>query len=71
MTACYYIKQRKGEVHPHEVLRELKQKRFVVSSAVARYEVVQEFHRHVVSTHGNGGKAATKGGKGKPNAKAT
>jgi hypothetical protein len=69
MTACFYIKQRKGEAHPQEVLRELKQKRFVVSSAVARYEVVQEFHRHVVLTHGNGGKA-TKGGKSKK-AKAT
>lgn len=60
MAACYYIKQRKGEAHPHEILRELKQKRFVVSSAVARYKVVQDFHSHVVSTHGNGRKATAK-----------
>jgi protein-tyrosine phosphatase len=52
MTACFYIKQRKGEAHPHEVVRELKQRRHVVSTAVARYQVVQEYHAHVVSMHG-------------------
>lgn len=58
MTACYYIYQRKGAAHPHEVVQELKRQRHVVSTAVAKYEVVREFHAHVVSsTGGSNGKA--------------
>lgn len=64
MTACFYIKQRRGEGTPKEVVTELKQKRHVVSTAVARYEVVQEFHAHVVRTHGNGKCDGAAGGEG-------
>lgn len=76
MTACFYIKQRKGAADPQQVVRELKQKRHVVSTAVAKYEVVQEFHAHVIRTHsaaggdGSGGRTgAARSRKGK--AKAT
>lgn len=70
MAACFYLKEKKGEANPHEVVKELKQKRHVVSTAVAKYTVVQEFHAHVVSTHGKGKgqdkrKGKGKGGKGK------
>jgi len=80
MTACFYIKQRQGEAHPHEVVKELKQKRFVVSSAVARYEVVEEYHKHVLQgADGHGGSSSSsssttskRGSKGKTKkAKAT
>ncbi len=77
MTACFYIKQRQGEAHPHEVVKELKQKRFVVSSAVARYEVVEEYHKHVLQgANGHDGSSSSsttskRGSKGKTKAKAT
>lgn len=62
MTACYYLKQRNGEAHPHEVVQDLKRKRSVVSTAVARYEVVREYHSHVVSS--SGGSSTNKKGAG-------
>lgn len=64
MTACFYIKQRKGAADPHEVVRELKRKRHVVSTAVAKYEVVQEFHAYVVRTHSAAGDGNGSGGGG-------
>jgi atypical dual specificity phosphatase len=75
MTACFYISRRKGKADPHEVVRELKQKRHVVSTAVAHYEVVQEFHAHIVRIHagtdGSDGNGAARSRKGRGKAKAT
>lgn len=51
MTAAYYIKKHKGKVHPREVVKRLKEKRHVVSSAVSKYETVLEYHAQVVRMH--------------------
>lgn len=51
MALCWYLKQDPSK-HPTEVVRMLKSKRHVVSTAVAKYETVTTYHQMIAREGG-------------------
>jgi len=55
MATAYYLKKEGGREGPKEVVRRLKEKRHVVSTAVGKYETVLAYHALVVRERGREG----------------
>ena len=55
MAAAWFLKKEGGKEGPKEVVRRLKEKRHVVSSAVGKYETVLAYHALVVREGGKEG----------------
>ena len=55
MATAYYLKKEGGKEGPKEVVRRLKEKRHVVSTAVGKYETVLAYHALVVREGGREG----------------
>ena len=55
MAAAWFLRKGGGREAPKEVVRRLKEKRHVVSTAVGKYETVQAYHALVVKEGGKEG----------------
>jgi len=55
MATAYFLKKEGGREGPKEVVRRLKEKRHVVSTAVGKYETVLAYHALVVREGGKEG----------------